>query len=132
MRISDWSSDVCSSDLFAPERISFTGTGVSPDDLDRLLQQPRLTINCDTIGMIRRIGERCPGREIGIRVNPGLGAGYADAEKLVYAGRATTKFGIYREPWPDAVQMARRFRTEERRVRKECVSTGSSRWSAYH
>src|SRR3546814_19793600 len=59
--------------------------------------------------MIRRIGERCPGREIGIRVNPGLGAGYADAEKLVYAGHATTKFGIYREPWPDAVQMARRF-----------------------
>src|SRR3546814_12863186 len=59
--------------------------------------------------MIRRIGERCPGREIGIRVNPGLGAGYADAEKLVYAGRATTKFGIYREQWPDAVQMARRF-----------------------
>lgn len=94
---------------FAPERISFTGTGVSPDDLDRLLQHPRLTINCDTIGMIRRIGERCPGREIGIRVNPGIGTGYADAEKLVYAGSTTTKFGIYREQWPEAVQMARRF-----------------------
>src|SRR3546814_10070119 len=59
--------------------------------------------------MIQRIGELCPCRGIGIRVNPGLGAGYSDAEKLVYAGRATTKFGIYREQWPDAVQMARRF-----------------------
>src|SRR3546814_20474414 len=97
--------DICSpngldhalSSGFAPERTRFTGTGVSPDALDRLLQQPRLTINCDTIGMIRRIGERCPGREIGMRVRPGLGARTADAETLVYQGRPTTQTRIIRQ-----------------------------------
>ncbi|MCJ2177491.1 diaminopimelate decarboxylase [Novosphingobium album (ex Hu et al. 2023)] len=94
---------------FPASRISFTGTGVSSRDLDRLLAQPDLTINCDTIGMIRRIGERHPGREIGLRVNPGLGTGYGDAEKLTYAGARTTKFGIYREQWAAALETARRY-----------------------
>ncbi|MEJ2407754.1 MAG: SET domain-containing protein-lysine N-methyltransferase [Novosphingobium sp.] len=94
---------------FAASRVSFTGTGVSSRDLDRLLRFPELTINCDTIGMIRRIGERCPGRHIGLRVNPGLGTGYDEAEKLTYAGSRTTKFGIYREQWAEALDTARRF-----------------------
>jgi diaminopimelate decarboxylase len=92
---------------FAAGDVSFTGTGVSNRDLGRLLAQPDLTINCDTIGMIRRIGERSPGRAIGIRVNPELGVSYGGAERLTYAGDAATKFGIYREQWPDALAMAR-------------------------
>ncbi|MCT2401534.1 SET domain-containing protein-lysine N-methyltransferase [Novosphingobium mangrovi (ex Huang et al. 2023)] len=94
---------------FAPGRISFTGCGVSRGDLATLLRHPDLSINCDTIGMIRRIGESSPGREIGIRVNPGLGTGYGDGEKLTYAGGRTTKFGIYREQWSEALATAREF-----------------------
>jgi diaminopimelate decarboxylase len=107
--------DICSPDEldralacgFAAKDISFTGTGVSNRDLDRLLAHPELTINCDGIGMIRRIGERAPGRAIGVRVNPERGTGYAGAEKLTYAGDAVTKFGIYREQWPEALETAR-------------------------
>lgn len=107
--------DICSPDEldlalscgFAAENVSFTGTGVSARDLDRLLAHPALTINCDTIGMIRRIGERAPGRSIGIRVNPALGTGYGDSPMLTYAGAKATKFGIYREQWADALAMAR-------------------------
>ncbi|HEY1721481.1 MAG TPA: SET domain-containing protein-lysine N-methyltransferase [Magnetospirillaceae bacterium] len=95
---------------FAPAQISFTGTGVANRDLDRLLAQPELTINCDSIGMIRRIGERQPGRAIGIRINAGIGTGYGDAVRLSYAGETTTKFGIYREQWAEALAMARRHR----------------------
>ncbi len=87
---------------FAAADVSFTGTGVSNRDLDRLLAQPDLTINCDTVGMIRRIGERAPGRAIGVRVNPERGASYGGAERLTYAGDTATKFGIYREQWADA------------------------------
>ncbi|WP_417595804.1 diaminopimelate decarboxylase [Parasphingorhabdus sp.] len=94
---------------FAAKQISFTGTGVANRDLDRLLVHPELVINCDSIGMIRRIGERAPGRAIGIRVNPGLGTGYGDSALLTYAGARTTKFGIYREQWAEALDMARRF-----------------------
>jgi diaminopimelate decarboxylase len=94
---------------FRPDRISFTGTGVAPRDLDRLLVHDALTINCDTIGMIRRIGERVPGRAIGIRVNPARGVGYDDSERLTYAGAQTTKFGIYREQWDEALATARAY-----------------------
>ncbi|MEW4468932.1 diaminopimelate decarboxylase [Parasphingorhabdus sp. JC815] len=94
---------------FAPSQISFTGTGVSGDDLDRLLQYPDVHINCDTIGMIRRIGERKPNSSIGIRVNPAMGTGYDDSEKLIYSGGGTTKFGIYREQWPEALAMVRKY-----------------------
>ena len=91
---------------FAAADISFTGTAVSNRDLDRLLAQPDLTINCDSVGQIRRIGERAPGRAIGIRVNPERGTGYSGAEKLTYAGAAATKFGIYREQWAEALAVA--------------------------
>ena len=92
---------------FSADRISFTGTGVSRRDLDRLRAQDALTINCDTVGMIRRIGERRPGRAIGIRVNPARGVGYGDSDRLTYAGARTTKFGIYREQWDAALAAAR-------------------------
>lgn len=94
---------------FAPSDISFTGTGLSNRDLDRLLAHAGLTINCDTLGTIRRIGERAPGRSIGIRVNPGEGVGYGDNARLTYAGDTVTKFGIYREQWAEALALAKRF-----------------------
>ncbi|MHA7819556.1 MAG: diaminopimelate decarboxylase [Erythrobacter sp.] len=94
---------------FAEEQVSFTGTGVANRDLERLLAHGGITINCDSIGMIRRIGERQPGRAIGIRVNPALGTGYANSDKLTYAGGRTTKFGIYREQWAEALAMARQY-----------------------
>src|SRR3546814_15015293 len=44
------------------------------------------------------------------------------------------KPGISQEGTPDAqrVQRAKGWRSEERRVGKECVSTCRSRWSPYH
>ena len=109
--------DICSPDEmdlalacgFAAHDISFTGTSVANRDLDRLLAQPDLHINCDSLSQIRRIGERAPGRVIGIRVNPGAGTGYGDSARLTYAGARTTKFGIYREQWAEALALAARF-----------------------
>lgn len=106
--------DICSPDEmdlaldcgFAAADLSFTGTGVANRDLDRLLARPDLHINCDSLSQIRRIGERTPGRAIGVRVNPGLGAGYGDNARLTYAGPRTTKFGIYREQWAEALALA--------------------------
>ena len=107
--------DVCSPDEvdralaagFAARDISFTGTAVANRDLDRLLKHPDLTINCDSVGQIRRIGERAPGRAIGVRVNPERGTGYGGSERLTYAGAEVTKFGIYRRQWPEALATAR-------------------------
>src|SRR3546814_16380755 len=88
MRISDWSSDVCSSDLRQLEH------------LGRLL---------DHVG--RRDG--LLGHDIII-----------DQQLEVLAGR----HAVDQPPRLDG----RLFRSEERRVGKECVSTCRSRWSPYH
>lgn len=109
--------DICSPDEldhalacgFRAADISFTGTSVANRDLDRLLAHPDLHINADSLSQIRRIGERQPGRAIGIRINPGYGTGYGDSARLTYAGTRTTKFGIYREQWAEALDLARRY-----------------------
>src|SRR3546814_1426639 len=75
MRISDWSSDVCSSDL---------------DDVDRLVRQ---------LAVVDVLGRQLHRRLDGV-------VGVAELVEL--------------------------FRSEERRVGKECVSTCRSRWSPYH
>ena len=37
------------------------------------------------------------------------GIGRADNDKLHYAGEVTTKFGIYREQFPQALEVARQY-----------------------
>ncbi len=89
---------------FAENAISFTGHAVSDSDLDVLQALPGVHVNCDAISTIRRLGRRCPGRNIGIRLNPGLGAGYN--ERLTYAGAKPTKFGVYPDRFEEAVAAA--------------------------
>ena len=92
---------------FKQEEITYTGTSISNADLDCLKHTPRVRINCDALSTIRRLGERCPGRPIGVRINPQLGAGYHAG--LHYAGEKATKFGIYQNRFQEAVDMARHF-----------------------
>jgi len=87
--------------------LSFTGHAVSNADLDAFARHPRVHVNCDALSTIRRLGERCPGRSIGIRVNPRVGAGYH--ERLHYAGDKPSKFGIYRDRFDEALELAASF-----------------------
>jgi diaminopimelate decarboxylase len=88
-----------------PQEISHTGTNVSERDLDVLLANP-IRINLDGVSQVERLGRRAPGRTIGIRVNPGAGAGYT--EHLSYAGERPTKFGVTEDRLDDAIAAARR------------------------
>lgn len=88
-----------------PEEISHTGTNVSERDLDVLLAHP-VRINLDAVSQVERLGRRAPGRTIGLRVNPGTGAGYT--EQLSYAGERPTKFGITEDRLDDAIAAVRR------------------------
>ena len=90
---------------WAPGAISFTGTNVSERDLDVLLAHP-IRINLDAVSQLERVGRRAPGRAVGIRVNPGAGAGYTD--HLAYAGERPTKFGVTPDRLDDAIAAARR------------------------
>jgi diaminopimelate decarboxylase len=88
-----------------PEEISHTGTNVSERDLDVLLARP-VHLNLDAVSQVERVGRRAPGRAIGLRVNPGAGAGYT--EHLAYAGERPTKFGITPDRLDDAIAAVRR------------------------
>src|SRR3546814_14521114 len=105
MRISDWSSDVCSSDLLSLDESTLR-------DPDHFLAESLLVI-------WHRLGSWLIGQRIGLEqatfsyAKPAHGAEY----DLLF-------------PCPLVFQAQRR--SEERRVGKECVSTGRSRWSPYH
>jgi diaminopimelate decarboxylase len=89
-----------------PGEISFTGTNVSGRDLDVLLAAGPIRLNLDAVSQVERVGRRAPGRTIGLRVNPGAGAGYHAG--LAYAGDRPTKFGILPDRLDDALDAAHR------------------------
>jgi len=94
---------------FAPSEISFTATSLSRQDYAKLARYDGLVINCDSLHTIETWGKLKPGSAIGIRVNPAAGIGRASNDKLHYAGSVTTKFGIYREQFQQALDLARQY-----------------------
>src|SRR3546814_13349506 len=104
MRISDWSSDVCSSDLLGHGGVErFLPTAVDEDERAFLDE-----------ALCRRAADagRAAGDHGGLSVQSGhvMGPFVGIAQASDYAAA----------------------RSEERRVGKECVSTCRSRWSPYH
>src|SRR3546814_14435225 len=97
MRISDWSSDVCSSDLDpALQQLATIVRGADTSRLELTPQSPGL-----------------------YALSLGLSKTFADDHEMLAHGLV-----MY-----DALYA---WRSEERRVGKECVSTCRSRWSPYH
>lgn len=92
---------------FLETDILFTGHAVSNADLDVLAAHPGVHVNCDAISTIRRLGERSPGRDIGIRINPQVGAGYHAG--VHYAGAKPSKFGVYPDRFEEALSVAASF-----------------------
>ena len=62
-----------------------------------------------SIHAIRTWGKLKPGTSIGIRINPAMGVSREDNSKLQYAGGQTTKFGIYREQFAEALAVAKSY-----------------------
>src|SRR3546814_11575700 len=120
MRISDWSSDVCSSDLIGRKR---AGTGAG-DDVDVVrVDQPGAGI---TVG---RAGVDADAAQVD------AAAGGLDETAIAAAGAAAgtqvaEDAGAVGAEQLDAAAIA--VRSAERRVGQECVSTCRSRWSPYH
>src|SRR3546814_13191311 len=108
MRMSDWSSDVCSSDLLA---------GVVAGARERL--------GAGDLGDVG--GRQAPGghhQELRAELVAPVGGGGPTTGAVVVGG--ADDLGVELDVAPEVV------RSEERRVGKECVSTCRSRWSPYH
>jgi diaminopimelate decarboxylase len=94
---------------WSPEEISFTGTNLSDRDLDHVLEVG-VHVNVDLLSQLERIGRKAPGRAVGMRVNPGIGATFEGAEETLYAGSRPTKFGILPGDLDEALAIAGRHR----------------------
>src|SRR3546814_19005080 len=103
MRISDWSSDVCSSDLFY-----YVGP-VDGHNLDHL------------IPVLENVRDAAEGPCL-IHVVTQKGKGYAPAEAEEDKYHGVQKFDV----------VSGEQRREARRGGKELVSQGRTRWSPYH
>src|SRR3546814_15111670 len=102
MRISDWSSDVCSSDLATCQQaVNNVGASRLGADTHRVLQ---------------------------FLLQAWIGHEFRDTF------HGLDQFTLGEGPWRQCLELLEidTGRSEERRVGKECVSTGRSRWSPYH
>src|SRR3546814_2951367 len=124
MRISDWSSDVCSSDLKARELkaaqaeaadlAGLVGDSASDAEMRELAQEELATAEVRIAAL---------DRELKVLMLPKDAADEKNAILEVRAGTGGEEAALF---------AADLFRSEERRVGKECVSTCRSRWSPYH
>src|SRR3546814_14851763 len=104
MRISDWSSDVCSSDLDYPEDIRLKYRFL---DLRRERLHANILLRSNVIASLRR------------RM---VDQGFTEYQTPILTASSPEGARDYLVP----------SRSEERRVGKTGVSTCSSRWSPYH
>jgi diaminopimelate decarboxylase len=95
---------------FAEADISYTGTALSDDDARCIGRHPGIQVNCDSLASLRRIARLGGTRQVGLRINPGVGLGYRRNRLVRYSGSTTTKFGIYREQFAEALATAARSR----------------------
>src|SRR3546814_15786852 len=111
MRISDWSSDVCSSDLLHQMIVGY------------VIGARNLTDRTETTIVERKVDQN-PERIIGVarEPQPPLPRETSSNTGYLYIRMRKGKVGC----------RDRNSRTEERRVGKECVSTWRSRWSPDH
>src|SRR3546814_15521185 len=106
MRISDWSSDVCSSDL---DRLGILTRGDRPEQVELDLHERGIGVGDQRVEQA------------------GAARLHRELEIMIVIGEAQP--GLF-EPLGIAVEIGdRRLRSEERRVGKECVSTCRFRWS---
>src|SRR3546814_13658837 len=132
MRISDWSSDVCSSDLAGDE------DRAAGEVVGAVQEPPRLRGGAPTVGMLIGALHACPcfGSDVGSAdaADPrgmGIDALYDDAGFAHFATRVqhARRLRMSCRPNRRRSSLVAVRRSEERRVGKECGSTVWSRWA---
>src|SRR3546814_10842094 len=138
MRISDWSSDVCSSDLMNEAIHEARGLGVYIERGrewlhemgDRLRERAELAAQ----GMASFVQGAARTMRAGLQTS--TGDGFEAVPALDHSPRSEQTPGIEldqpAQAERDRQRTQERERQRERRVGKECVSTGRSRWAPYH
>ncbi|MBX3415585.1 MAG: diaminopimelate decarboxylase [Pirellulales bacterium] len=85
-----------------PPPVVYTADIFDRDALDLVVEQG-LHVNCGSPDMIDQLGERAPGREITLRINPGFGHGHS---RKTNTGGEGSKHGIWHEQLDDCLRRA--------------------------
>jgi diaminopimelate decarboxylase len=103
----------------APEKISLSSQELPADFAE--LYEKGLQINACSLQQLERFGQKLPGREIGLRFNPGAGSG---GNNRTNVGGPSSSFGIWHE-WIDAVRdLVERFQLKPVRIHTH-IGSGS-------
>jgi len=86
-----------------PGAISVTGVGLSAEEIEQLLAWG-LCPNVDSIDELSLLCALCPGGTVGLRINPGVCAGF---HPHVVAGKRGGKLGIDLDDLPGALEIVR-------------------------
>src|SRR3546814_6132977 len=139
-RISDWSSDVCSSDLLTKRKRAPAAAGVA--DAGRGPPLGLRSVLWDDPGIYRRDGHDCgtepcpapcPTEIPRIRSRQRCPPGWLPLRPTnLTAATVPANMRLGSSFISRHRSRRRSWRSEERRVGKECVSTCRSRWSPYH
>jgi diaminopimelate decarboxylase len=87
-----------------PPPIVYTSDIFDHESLDLVVEQA-IHVNCGSPDMIAQYGERAPGREITLRVNPGFGHGHSQKTNT---GGEHSKHGIWHEQIGECRRLAAR------------------------
>jgi len=85
-----------------PAPIIYTADVFDRDALD-LVVEKGIPVNCGSPDMLDQLGERAPGREVTLRVNPGFGHGHSQKTNT---GGEHSKHGIWHEQVEDCLRRA--------------------------
>src|SRR3546814_20301423 len=133
MRISDWSSDVCSSDLtvLLPHTLAYNSSAV-PDAMRRIAAAASVADAPQGLfDLQRKLGAPQSLEALGMPFDGIAEAARLATENAYRNPREITSAGI-EKLLSRAFAGNRPLRWAERRAGKECVSTGRSRWTPYH
>jgi len=107
---------------FAPDRILFTTNNVLWEEIEYAVSKNVMT-NLDSLSQLRMFGEKFPGRDVCVRINPNVGAGHHDH---VITGGPESKFGINYTEVDDIKKIAEKYRLRIAGIHQHI---GSGYWS---
>ncbi|MBN2293665.1 MAG: diaminopimelate decarboxylase, partial [Pirellulales bacterium] len=87
-----------------PPGIVYTADIFDTDALDLVVKE-KIHVNCGSADMIDQYGERMPGGEITLRINPGFGHGHSQKTNT---GGPQSKHGIWHDQLGDCIERAGR------------------------
>ena len=104
---------------FTYDQISLS-TQDFPDFFDRLVEKG-LKVNACSLSQLEKFGEKFPGKEIGLRFNPGLGSGGTGKTNV---GGPSSSFGIWYELLPKCQELVAKYNLKVERIHTH-IGSGS-------